>query len=493
MGIDLAPPELTTTQVLKTYGSYKTQKIPPNQGIGTQTVGPASYVWIDFEFPASVYNFHKSYVGYNVKNNTELKDIFTWRRQDCHALITAVRMKAIDGSAPFIDIPYHPQYQKIFLPREIDADKAFTRSQRNKCFVMGSENKWSSAGTAIQKANGGNYGVITPAWRGADDGKNDIPLMPLEVVQAISDLKGIDLKDDADSQEYEEFPLSDLKQTICDYVGDFYAGQKYLLSLQFGPTTYYKWTTTGAGGDVNPTIGAANAISSTVISQPFLYLAVQNNLAVANDVRATFLAKGKLALPYVHCIKQAMGSNNSISANFSVSASYGTHIKLISFSLYNGTESKNTALDNSNIVIEEAKFQNSWVASKLQSYRTNFGPEPLQYYDVRCDSGTASGGAIAARSSGPGEDWALNKPLLEGKLFPGPMAYRENHHHTDYFCGTKLSDVWKDREVAGRALAPDPVSWGVFGQTATTGCNMFIFVVFIRWLTVSERAPATFM
>ncbi len=493
MGIDLAPPELTTTQVLKTYGNYKVQKIPPNQGIADLSISQTAYGWLDFEFPASVYNLSKSYVGFNVfkTDTSETKDEFTWHRQDCHAMITAVRAKIIDGSAPLVDIPYFPQYEKIFLPRQISGDNASQRSQRTKCFPIGI-NTWSSDNKAVLKVNGGNYGTITP------DG-TAIVALPNEILQANS---GVVVVPDTtgDQQEFVEFNLSDMKQTVFDYVGDIYFGQRMLLSLQFGPTMYYLWNTGAAGtatGSTNPASATVVVHDSvTKIQAPFLYLAVQNNLAVAEDVRKTLLEKKQLNLPYVHCIKQGMTST-SFSANFSVARQYGTHCKMVTFSMYNSVETTaQTALDNSNITLATAA--NTWQASKVITYRTNWGPEPLQYYDATCQAGqggnnAAQVGATAAQSSGPGDDWALNKQIYEGTMIAGPMAARENWSHTDLFCGPKLMDAWKDREVAGRALAPDPISWSVFGTAATAALNMFIFIVFNRVLTISENAPVTFM
>jgi uncharacterized protein Usg len=503
MGIDPSPPQLTSTQVLKVYPSYKYQKIPPNQGTTDVSLNLTTYVWHDYELPASVFNLPESYIEFwlNTTDANTGDNTYPWFRADCISIINAIRFKIIDGSAPLIDIPYFPQYQKLFLPRELTVAEFQCRDITTKCFPLNVNTGWSTT-AAIRKPNGQNYGLSVPSTAAKINttGQTTVPYIvnsPNDIIQAYR--SGISAASNGlnDTVDFVRFKLSDLKQTICNYVPDIYFGQRALFSLQLGPTTFYSWTSGSATDPSASTVSQPPTQTVKVVS-PYMYLAVENNLAVAQDVRTTILAKRQINAPYIHCIKQQTASGTSASATFSVSKNYGTHLNMVTTSFFNTAETLNTALDNSNILKPSlaATASSGYAASKVKSYRTNLGPEPLQYYDADCNT-TLTGlstntNLVAGDSPGVNDDWTFNRPLLKDSICNGLQAYRENWHHTDFFGSTNLKDPWHSNEVTGRALSPDPINWSIIAQVVSSAYMIYIFMVFNRVLTVSEDSPVMF-
>lgn len=557
MGIDVAPPTLVTAQTLKQYGSYKFQRLPPNQGSSTQNIGPSQYYWLDFEIAPTVMNLPKSCISWQtIIQDDRVSSKFPWVRQDCFAIIGAIRMKIIDGSAPLIDIPYFPQYHKIFLPRETRIEEGFTRDYAQKCFAIKSNlgvgfnnTNLSVGGTTaamstngvisvngagsycafihptsvgssplvdnhIMKANGQEYGASifcnssTAATASAASSANARTIFdPSETVQCISGTAGLNTTGASDYAEYNRMDLSSWKQTICNYIPDQYLGQRCLVSVQFGPTTWYVWNSTSANDPSASCTTRKNTSAQVVqIVNPILNLAVQNHPQVAADIRNTELAKQQKNLPFVLQTKQLVGNSSSsnLSFNFPLSRQHGTHCKGVTWALFGDTAATtdataNTGLDNSNVKAytgATATNKPSTSASKVQSFRSSWGAEPLQFYDVQCDDNNdATGNNKVTQCWARNDDYWFNKELLKGSMIDGLHKYRENWHHTDWFAGPNLMDPWHSNEVAGKALSPDNVQYTVTGTLATavsTGYNVYIHTVLNRVLTISETRPAMF-
>lgn len=167
--------------------------------------------------------------------------------------------------------------------------------------------------------------------------------------------------------------LSKYKNTIFSYDKDLYLGEIILMRIIWNASTSIYFT----GDSVNnPETAPVAAVGNVSITNLQLYLATERNQTIVNQLRQK-VESGTMSvmIPYVHSYKTNLTGNASVSLRFN--RGHGVRLQKIYHSVFNQTESKNTAYDNSNLTAAT-----QLPGAKITSFYTMLNNNRLQEFDV---------------------------------------------------------------------------------------------------------------
>ena len=252
-----------------------------------------------------------------------------------------------------------------------------------------------------------------------------------------------------------------LEHSLLSLNKDLYFNENIVLSITFAPASKFTWIGTsnfpaGAG------VGAC-AVSVSV-SNLSLYLMVETNTNIIDGLRAKVLSPEGFSLlcPYVYSQKINTGVNTSSSSIFQrFNRGHGKSILRTYWSLFNGTESQNTALDRSNVK-----------NGKVSQYRSTINNMNIQEFPIDC-----------TRS----EDWLINAELLEQSSILSIDQYKYLFSHVDDFTSMRPLCFSDDTMECGKSLDQE-VTYGVYCNTkasAGVSYNHYLFTVVQRELRIA--------
>jgi len=268
------------------------------------------------------------------------------------------------------------------------------------------------------------------------------------------------------------YELSNFGNTILSLDKDLYFGQNDIyLKYTIGGTNLWTYQTstaspgTGTIATLNPALGALQNV--------YLYLAVEQNPVIIDNIIKQYLSSGlRFLIDYPIVTKSTTLASTNQAVVIPFVPAMGKFLKRIYHTVWNATESLNTALDN----------ENSNANAKVTSYNTYLDSTKLQD-DVVYTAVTANSTTTIYE-----DDWRINQPICKDTAILNYSVYQKNWFHADDFMNP---DMMKQAGVVSSQNVRDglPMERGIQWQfIATTANSSFIhdnFAIFVRELLVT--------
>lgn len=441
-------PSYRMTKVLPLSGSTS---VPVTTGGGQETI---------FEIPVNAVNFARSYITFQVNipgiaaantYNMAFMDVFPYFKQVQLCTRSGIYICSLDEAANYTKVVFNAETPlSEFLNSGIitTLDGAFGAANTN-AGVRGSGNHFqrnNSINTAL-KASRINLGAF--ATVGAADVSYTEPQYVLESTGANA-TSSMNLNVSA--------LLNIFKNTILSEDKDIYFGEIIILRIVWSPSVKIAYSNVDAG-NVDVSLNPAALAASVAINNLNLYVAIEKNPEILNQLRTQIASDGySLLIPYVYSYKNSLlGTSQNVSLRFN----RGHGIKLIKIyhALFHGTEQSSTAYDHNNIN-----------GAKCTVFYTMLNNERLQEFDVATTNL---------------DDWNLLKDCLKGSVLQTSNMYQYNWFYRDRFDGLCLKEGEKISNLdTGLDLSIEQ-KWDIYCTTVSAAYNHYDFAVTQKMLTIT--------
>lgn len=227
-----------------------------------------------------------------------------------------------------------------------------------------------------------------------------------------------------------------------------------------------------SASNADPSAGTPEAYTgAATITNLQLMLAVENNMKIAEDVKARHLAGLSYVIPYVQNFKNP-NNNQTQSISLQFDLGWGITLAKVYHQVYNNTESLDTAYDCSNNGTLVDGSSNAVANQKVQQYYTQLNGKREQDLTLDC---TYSGGVFT--------DYMYMKRQLIGSSIESLNAFQFNWVHvSDYV----MADTDGDNVIGGIPLTSAPITWTFYGSRMTSAnYQHYTFAVFYRKLVLN--------
>jgi hypothetical protein len=200
----------------------------------------------------------------------------------------------------------------------------------------------------------------------------------------------------------------------------------------------------------------------------FLFLAVEQNQLIVDSVINKVLTQGlKLNMPYTTAFRN--GSTGTV-ANIQIplSQQYGRKLKRVLNTVWDPTESANTAMDCSNVA-----------GSKITSYNTYLDQRQLQDYPLL----TAAPSATAINA----DDWRENHKYCENSVIQNRAVYQLSWFHCDQFYEPGIAEkLGVPEDNLDDGLPMDAPKLYALQATTAAACTHYTFATFVRSIQIDR-------
>ena len=263
-----------------------------------------------------------------------------------------------------------------------------------------------------------------------------------------------------------EFPLYLLYDTIFGIDKDLFFNEVMVLRLVLNGTNRFAFTTPLAGGLLDPSGGAVwpatNAVAPVIncnIQNMTLYLAVEQNLAIENELRAKVHSPEgfRTLIPYIYTNKVGLPQSGSQSVSVRYNRGHGIRLKKVWYAPFNTTEQFNFSFDHSNL------SNVSVAGNKITNFYTQMDNIRLQQYNVDCTN-----------LSGQSQDWLEMQKFCKGSVIMTSNQYQYYWFWCDDFSNVKsaaqkdLGGISEDNQLQGLDLTNER-KYDIILNTNTTG------------------------
>jgi len=269
------------------------------------------------------------------------------------------------------------------------------------------------------------------------------------------------------------FPLKLIYDSIFSIDKDILFNEIMVLRLVFNGSNRFSFTTT-AGDLTNPTANPAVPGGNISVQNLKLYLAVEQNLAIENELRAKIASPEGMSMliPYIYTTKLGLPASSSQSLTIRYNRGHGLRLKKLFYAPYNTTEQLNTSFDHSNIN-----------GSKISSFYTQIDSTRLQQYNVDCTN-----------AGGQSQDYLEMKKYLLHSCLPTDNLYQYNWFWLDSFEEQNpLSDDIEENTICGLDLSTER-QYEVIATTQASGVppaypalNHYVFAITQKMMTINSN------
>jgi len=428
-----------------------------NHASASVNIGPTSTELLEWKLPTQVYNLARSYISYSVHTpafaggfNINFADTFD------------IAQSATFGSAGGVDlvnIQHLQNYTKIARKIDTPVDDYLGNDNMSQLYRADSDLN----NELPFKYAGGDYD--------ADDNPDSLTNDPKDGLFETQYVKIGNLAEEANV--YRQFPLGGITGTLFAVDRDFYS-----------PVEQYLRITAGVGdkiafaGSRNLAIdeGISTPIEKIYIKQCYLYLAVEQNIAIVRGMLAKY-ASDQLSyrIPYTTGFKNVGGgASSATNIQIQISQQYGKRLKRILHTVWNPVEKLNTAYDCHN-----------WDGDKIETYQTFLDSLPLQDRILSCKR--PAGEYVHS------DDWLENKKFLNKRsCIISKEMYSLNWFHIDQFYEPhdKKDLLPPDVNLDEGLVMDTPKSWTISTTSGpTSGLVHYTWVEFSRDIEVTTAGP----
>ena len=262
-----------------------------------------------------------------------------------------------------------------------------------------------------------------------------------------------------------KIPFSDLKSSFFALNKDVWFNEVLLVTINWNPfvrlggtidhADYFSWATT------------RGALTAGAISDLGLYMAVEQNQAISNEVMAKVLNGGiNLVIPYVNSFKLTAGTGASGSISQRINRANGRTLCRVVTSVAGTVEASSTADWNTN----------NQAGTKTASFYTTMDSVKQQEANLTPATHT---------------DFLALADLLEGSAYYTGLSWQVNPVWVDNFHGNK-SIHWCDGEhdddfKQGGIPLDSEITWGYVADTKeAVALNYYIFAITQKLLTITS-------
>jgi hypothetical protein len=270
-----------------------------------------------------------------------------------------------------------------------------------------------------------------------------------------------------------ELDLASIQASIFDIDKLLYfSGEQLLLSLYFAPVNRYAW---GGTSSTVPTTGAIAPSGTWVVSNLACYLYTEQNLDVSTALVEKVMRGGGLKVPFPYpFIQRQSVASGSWAITQQLTRGFGSKLLFAAFSVFNPTETNNTAQDHSIYTLTQA----SGGSYTALSYNTLLDNIPIL---TNNNIGILGGGTSA------GEQWLYNKAHLKGSAINSIINYNCDFCHIDSFVSDPLCK-FDFTTIDGLDLdAMHQYSIAAYGTSGASVTNN-VYVVFVCQKTLNFTA-----
>lgn len=275
------------------------------------------------------------------------------------------------------------------------------------------------------------------------------------------------------------FPLKIFKNTFFAMCKDTYIGQTTFLKIYWDVLSRICYMSDNPNDPSGGTRAAyvPGVGSSAQIENLKLFLAVEDDPAVAESVKQKFTAGLSMMIPFT---KNYKNNNSGDSQNITIQCNTGngSSLQKVLHQVYNKTEEKDTAYDCSNNGTLVDGTANATANQKVLTYYTQLNSSREQDLTLDC---TGAGRVFT--------DYLQIKRKLEGSksVLQSLNQYQYNWVHcSDYSDNTSQDD--NGNLISGIPLGAQPLIWSFVGNsmnTANAGANGYLHYT---WMTFNKVA-----
>ncbi len=456
---------------------YKLVKVPINNlTTAGLTATAAGQQTIEFKLPTQVYNLSRSFLQWN--ETFPAQAAYSWSHEDVFSLGTSITLGQSAG-VNLVDLQFAGNFSKVARKLRTPIADYMKHSDMSGLY------KCNTPAALPKILTNGDPAAAAPADRliAIADGNdpNTGNVVPGGVNGAYSAFDGFieprySLRSTFGQPMYRnrQYPLGAFKGTLLGVDRDFYSPTEMYLRIVAGSSDKMGFAGTSS---VNPSTGAATVASGVVVSNCYLFLAVETNAPIIAKIMNSYQS-GTLnfQIPYTTAFKNIGAAANAITnIQIQISQQYGKKLKRILHTVWHPTELYNTAYDCQN-----------YNGAKIVSYQTFMDNLPQQDRILSC--------LRPATTNINMDDWLENRRFLEESVITSKEVYQLNWFHQDqFFASLKRDDR---RNVAEQNIDEGlpmsaPHQWLFSGTAgATASLVHYTFVEFARDVTVTPSGPA---
>ena len=429
--------ELDYTKYQMTHGSYQLTKTIQQTGYTTTTLTTSGGQESIFELSPKVYNFAESYLEFTATPVASGADFYNRINLDGLTFIRQITLYTRSGLF-LADIPDVGNYMNMTMRRNFKIDDVQTWDKEGgkfeglRCSNVAAGSNYRYDGTT------GTTAYLEPSYLRVG-GKNT-----------------------ADPVINVQMNLNRIIHSIFSQDKDLYFGGEVLyLRIVWNPTTKIAFIGKSA---TDPTGDVAAYAGNIAITNLVLYMAVEQNQVIENEVRNKVLsAEGlNIVLPYVYQNKISLGGT---SQNLSIkySRAHGSKLLKIYWAPYSATESSNTTYDHDNLA-----------GAKVSQFYTTVNNIRTSQFNYNCD----------------GDDYRMQRKRLQGSCILSSDEYYYNwvwieDFTNNYSMVDKPLKPAEDNYVDGMPLDME-VKYDVFTNTANANYNHYVYAICQKNLVINS-------
>ena len=425
---------------------YRYLRVPLNNLTGTAfTITGSTSQLIEFKLPTTVYNLAQSFLSYQISLPAQ-SAIATWTHEDCLELAT----NAYFGTAGGLDLcnlNYVNRYTKVVRKMRTKVQDYLANDNTSGLYpsnANGSANYTATTGGPAPTVTTFNN-FLEPTYLGT----GAIGVAPgLNQIRTASRF----------------YPLNGIVDTVFSLDKDLYI-----------PTDMYVRFTVGVGNQIafqsssvtDPSASAAAIAGNITIQNLYLYLAVEQNQLIVDSVVNKVMTSGlRLNLPYTTAFRNS-SSGTIANIQIPLTQQYGKKFKRMIHTVWNATESANTAMDC-----------NNHNGAKIETYNTYLDQRQLQDFPLSSLAPT-----VTAINS---DDWRENQKYCRDSVILNRAVYALNWFHCDQFyedstVPTALADNLDN------GLTMDSVKlWAIQAVTKNLNLVHYDFATFVRSVEINQ-------
>jgi hypothetical protein len=439
---------------------YKMVRIPLNNLASSSVSIPSQGSQVlEWKLPVRVYNLARSYISYSMTVPSPGAGLYSNTFEDSFDLGSSISFGGA-GGVELVNLQNAQNYTKIARKIATAIDDFMGNDDMSGLY------KANTTNGALPAA--GNSSNIVPG--GYSEG-------PINYIATDSYLESKYMASGAIVNtaltRHRQYPLGAFVGTLLGVDRDFFSPVEQYLRVQTSNGNKMAFSSTSAPGVA--VAGAAVQVGNINVSNVYLYLCVEQNQLVVDDIYRR-LAEGKLAyrIPYTTSFKN-VGSPANAQTNISIQLSqqYGRRLKRILHTVFNPTELSNTAYDCSN-----------YNGTKVASYQTFLDTMPIQDRILSCLLPTAAG--INQ------DDWLENKKYLDRRsCYLSKEMYAINWFHIDQFFEPHDKDGSLPEVNLDEGKSMDTAKQWLFSCTAGSiaGLLHYTYAEFARDILVTNAGP----
>ncbi len=422
---------------------YRFLRIPLNNLTGsTFQVGPTTSQLMEFKLPNTVYNLAQSYVSYQLSIPTSGATFANWVHDDCLDVATTAYFGSAAGP-DLCNLQYVNRYTKIVRKMKTSLQDFLSKdisSQLHTCNSAATANLVAASGASATT----NY------------------TEPQYIRSAALDTAVTATR---------KFNLNGIKDTIFSVDKDLYIPSEMYVRFTCGVGNQIAFASTNIA---DPTAGAAAIAVPITVQQTYLWLAVEQNQLIIDSVMNKVLTTGlKMNVPYTTAWRTS-STGTIANIQIPINQQYGRKLKRMLHTVWNATESSNTALD----------CANRDGAKKITLYNTFMDNKQMQDFQLS---------TAASDTTGLYEDdWRENRKYCKGSVIQNRAMYNLNWFHCDSWVEPSKNYFDDDSNEDDGLPMNTPRLWQIQATTANANLTHYNFGTFIRQVVI-DRSGANFV